>query len=136
MGIRAIVCGGRMYGESHFSDGTPREGWELERHILVDVLSQLNIDEMAQGGAKGADFWSKKWAEEHGVPCRTFKADWKRYHRAAGAIRNTWMLNEFAPGAVVALPGGNGTADMVKKARRANVPVILVDREGKTSYAV
>ncbi len=124
-----------MYGESHFSDGTPREGWELERHTLVDVLSQLDIDEMAQGGAKGADFWSKKWAEDHTIPCATFKADWKQYRRAAGAIRNAEMLKEFDPDAVVALPGGNGTADMVKKARRAGVPVLLVDQEGHMSYA-
>ena len=34
------------------------------------------------------------------------------------------------PGLVIAFPGGNGTADMVKKAKQAGLEVVMVSKEG------
>jgi hypothetical protein len=36
------------------------------------------------------------------------------------------MLDEGKPDLVIAFPGGRGTADMVKKARRAGVEVVEI----------
>lgn len=71
---------------------------------------------MIEGGANGADHFAKAWAEERGIPFRTFHANWRMYGRAAGAIRNAQMLAEGKPDLVVAFPGGPGTADMVRRA--------------------
>lgn len=46
--------------------------------------------------------------------------------RAAGPIRHQRMLDEGMPDLVLALPGGRGTADMVRHATLAGVEVIEV----------
>lgn len=53
-----------------------------------------------------------------------FRADWEQCGRQAGPLRNARMLAEGRPDAVIAFPGGKGTADMVRKARAAGLPVV------------
>lgn len=38
-------------------------------------------------------------------------------------MRNQVMLDEWRPEGVIALPGGDGTDDMVSRARKAGIPV-------------
>jgi hypothetical protein len=52
-------------------------------------------------------------------------ADWS-IGRKAGPIRNQRMLDEHAPDLVVAFPGGRGTADMVRRARKSGVEVAKI----------
>jgi hypothetical protein len=66
-----------------------------------------------------------KWAESQGVTVEAYPADWKKHGRAAGPIRNQRMLDEN-PDILVAFPGGKGTADMVARARKASLTVIVV----------
>jgi len=58
------------------------------------------------------------------IPVIPFPPEWKRYGPKAGPIRNKQMLDEGRPDLVVAFPGGNGTNDMVKKAKAAGIEVI------------
>ena len=87
----------------------------------------LDAPTIIQGGAKGADFLAKVYAHECGIPCEEYPADWKAYGKAAGHLRNQKMLDEGKPDLVVAFPGGNGTADMVARARKAGVEVLVVE---------
>jgi hypothetical protein len=82
--------------------------------------------EIIHGAARGADTLAARWARRHGVPQIACPADWKTHPRAAGVLRNTSMLMEHKPHVVIAFPGGNGTADMVRKARLEGVIVIEV----------
>lgn len=88
------------------------------------------ITALYHGDATGADQGLGAWAEARGIPVLPFPADWSRYGDAAGPIRNADMLagrhpqgEVPRPELVVALPGGAGTADMVRKAQAAGVPV-------------
>jgi len=56
-----------------------------------------------------------------------FLANWRTHGKAAGPIRNQQMLDEGRPHLVVAFPGGTGTADMVRRAKAAGVPVMEVE---------
>lgn len=78
-----------------------------------------------EGGAAGADTYAKLAAKELGLPFETFDADWTRYRKAAGPIRNQRMLDEGKPDLVLAfpLPGCRGTWDMVRRAKKAGVEV-------------
>jgi len=76
-----------------------------------------------QGGAKGADECARRWANEHSVGCETYHADWKKYGKAAGPIRNRKMLDLGNPDLVIAFPGGNGTQNMVALARQNYIEV-------------
>lgn len=89
------------------------------------------ITTLYHGGAPGADEGSGLWAAARGIPVLPFLADWNRHGDAAGPIRNADMLagrhptegQVPRPELVVAFPGGEGTADMVRKAKAAGVPV-------------
>ena len=79
------------------------------------------------GAAKGADSLASEWAALNEVKEEVFPADWKTHGRAAGPIRNQQMLDEGKPDLVIAFPGGRGTADMVKRARKAGIEVMEVE---------
>ncbi|MBU6283831.1 DUF2493 domain-containing protein, partial [bacterium] len=109
--MRVLVCGGRKFDD---------------KAMLERALGEIEITELIEGAAKGADRLAREWAEARKIPFQTFKPEFGRYGRAAGPIRNKRMLAEGKPDLVVAFPGGSGTANMVGLARAAGVPVRLV----------
>lgn len=113
--MRVLICGGRAY------DNDKR---------LFAVLDKLNeqagIDIIIEGGANGADHLAWAWSRLRGVSSQRYEADWESYGSFAGPKRNAEMLAHSQPDLVIAFPGGRGTADMVKKARRAGVEVIEI----------
>lgn len=113
--MRVIVCGGRDYPDD-----------VRVRAVLDAGVDGQPITEIAEGGADGADMHAQEWAFIRGIPCQTYEADWRLYGKSAGPIRNAQMLREFAPDAVIAFPGGRGTADMIRQARAAGVRVIEI----------
>ena len=129
--MRVLVCGGRDYGQIQIARAgaeKPFAEQEEERvHAVLDKLhSEAGIDGVIQGGARGADALACQWAAKHRVPNQTFEADWESNGNFAGPMRNAAMLAEGKPDLVIAFPGGRGTADMVKKARRAGVQVVEI----------
>ena len=82
-------------------------------------------DTVVHGGARGADTLAGLVAKRLKLGVEVYQADWKTYGKAAGAIRNQQML-ESGVDAVLAFPGGKGTADMVRRARKVGVEVLEV----------
>lgn len=80
------------------------------------------VDLIIQGGARGADALAKRYAKQQGIHCAEVLAMWDFSGKAAGGIRNSAMLL-LKPDYCLAMPGGTGTADMVKKCEVAGVPV-------------
>lgn len=121
--MRVLVCGGRDFTDfiklTNVLEGILNEVWEEDDLIPITII---------QGGAIGADFLAKVFATNtygHNMYIfhKEFKADWKKYGNAAGPIRNQQMLDEGKPDLVVAFKGGNGTTDMINRAKKAGVPV-------------
>lgn len=110
--MKILVCGGRDYADQMALD-----------HALDRVHAQYGITLLIEGGARGADRLARAWARRNKVKVRTVNAEWERYGPMAGLIRNSRMLGEEQPEAVVAFPGGTGTADMVGKAEAHKLPV-------------
>lgn len=115
--MKVIVCGGRTYSAQ-----------VVERWLDIAAASELGgeITCVVHGGAAGADFGARLWAEHSCVPSIQYPANWKKHGRAAGPKRNQQMLDEQKPDAVIAFPGGRGTADMVRRAHVAGVRVVEV----------
>jgi hypothetical protein len=109
--VRVIVCGGRDFR-------SPAQVWRA----LDKFHAERTITELMQGGATGVDQFARDWAAHNGIKRYVCRADWERYGRAAGPKRNARML-EWKPDMVIAFPGGRGTANMVKQASEAGVPV-------------
>lgn len=108
-----VICGGRDFTDAEMFDSAMGDLIRL-RGMPGDVV---------QGGASGADDMAKAWAHRHAVGSWTVPADWQKHGRAAGPIRNQTMLDKYSPHLVVAFPGGKGTADMVRRSRKAGVDV-------------
>lgn len=109
-----IVCGGRYYADEPFVILT------LDR--LRAIYGPLHI---IQGGASGADRMAFRWAQKQPhVLASNVPADWQSHGRRAGPVRNQKMLDDYRPKLVVAFPGGRGTADMIRRAKAAGVPVL------------
>ena len=109
---RVLVCGGRDFAD-----------YEMLSEAL-DALMPVAV--IIHGGAKGADRLAGQYAESHQIEQWAFPALWEKYGKGAGPVRNAQMLREGKPEIVIAFPGGKGTANMVKLAREAGVPVVNV----------
>lgn len=110
---RILICGGRRFdSEEHFQK-------------VINVMQPMFADKFViiEGGANGADRMARLWAQRNGYPIITMAANWQFYQLAAGTLRNTWMLDFALPDVVIALPGGKGTANMVKQALARGIKV-------------
>jgi len=108
--MRVLVCGGRNYRDIR-SVFAALDGLQPGPTFII------------HGGAPGADACAAEWADKRGVESKAYHAAWQTHGRAAGPIRNQKMLDHGKPELVVAFPGGNGTADMVRRAKAAGVTV-------------
>jgi hypothetical protein len=98
--------------------------------------------EIISGMATGADAVAVDWAIVNWCHWHEYPAEWTdlshpdavirtrrdgtQYDAKAGSRRNQRMLDEGHPNLVIAFPGGTGTADMVRRARKAGVEVIEI----------
>lgn len=113
---RVLVCGGRDFRDR-----------ALVFETMDALLKERGIATVIHGCASGADHEAEVWSVSRRLKVMRYAADWKQHGRAAGPIRNAKMLADGKPDVVVAFPGGRGTADMVRRARAANVEVIEVE---------
>ena len=114
--MRIIVTGGRDYAD----EATIR----LALEYLRDRCGGITV---IQGGATGADALARAWASgQDGVSVVTVPANWTKYRKSAGPIRNKIMLDQCKPDFVLAFPGGRGTRHMTNIAVQAGVPVARV----------
>lgn len=147
--MRILVCGGRTYGNvvrtvGNPDDEPPETQLRLKEYKHVHaVLNELTCQYSAEykaddnwlptdiviieGGAKGADSAAADFAACSYCQLVEFKAEWDKYGKRAGYLRNKRMLDEGKPDLVVAFPGGKGTANMVKLAEEAGVKVIKIE---------
>lgn len=110
--LKVIVCGGRDFNDAGFVNAT------------LDRFNDLHgIESVVEGGATGADRLAAEWARGNGKTVITHNADWRIHGKMAGPIRNQKMLDVEQPDAVIAFPGGKGTANMAKIADKAGVQV-------------
>lgn len=105
--MRLLICGDRIWTDK-----------ELIRTYINDM--DVRPDVIIEGDAKGADRLAGEVAIEMGISLLKFPAEWKKYGRSAGPIRNQLMLNEGKPDFVVAfhdrMNDSRGTKDMLERA--------------------
>jgi len=111
--MKVLVCGGRFFDD---------------REMLSFTLDRMAGDAelIVHGGARGADTLAQEWADDRGLMCMVYPADWKAFGPSAGPRRNQMMLDVEKPDLVIAFPGGAGTKDMVTRAKAAGVRVYQI----------
>jgi len=114
--MKVIIAGGRDFND-----------YELLQRTCNWVFKGVETLEIVSGGARGADKLGERYAKEIGLTPTVMKADWDEYGKAAGPIRNSQMA-KYAD-ALIAFHDGSstGTSDMIKKARRENIHVLIIE---------
>lgn len=87
-------------------------------------LSKINDEiEIVSGGAKGADALGEKYAKEKGYKLKRFIAEWDKYGKKAGILRNHEMA--IYADALLAYWDGQsrGTKNMIDEARTNGLKV-------------
>lgn len=115
---------------------TGSRDWVDENPLLTllslwDPLNTIII----HGKAPGLDMLIDSLARPRGFEIRSYPANWNRYRRAAGPIRNQEILDKEhkPPDDVIhqcfafPLQASKGTWDMVKRAEQAKI-IVEVDR--------
>ena len=104
--------------------------------VLVDNLHDRGIDrsniEIVSGGCRGADELGERYAKESYIRCSIFPADWSKYGKSAGPIRNDTMAKyavKADEGYLVAFPIGEsrGTRSMIKLAEQHGLKVQVIE---------
>ena len=113
--MRVVVFGGRDF----FKIG-------LVFRALDQIDKQYGITVVIDGMASGADTIAHKWALARGKESVRFPAQWAKYGRIAGPIRNRQMIDEGKPDLGVAFPGGAGTNNMKIQLKQAGIKVLNV----------
>jgi hypothetical protein len=94
---------------------------------LDNARTMLDFDYVVCGGADYVDMFSVMWCMERKISHAVEYADWKRWKKLAGGMRNSLMLRKYKPDFVLAFDGDAGTADMKRKANEAGVRVYEQD---------
>ena len=133
-----LICGDRHWGDYRCE---VCQGWvwpctgcmvtniRLRDRIKSEII-HLGLDPdddvIMHGAAKGADTLAGEVAERMGFKVVRFPADWNKYGKKAGPLRNRQMLDE-KPDLVLAfhpdLAKSKGTKDMVARAKAAGIVV-------------
>lgn len=106
-----------------------------DRGVVARAIenSKLKITEIVSGSARGVDSSAEVYATMMGLKCKKYPADWDKYGKPAGAIRNQQMA-EYAD-ALIAIWDGHsaGTKMMIQMMNKVGKPalVYLVDNKRK-----
>lgn len=66
-----------------------------DKSIVYYTLSQIyDISLIISGGARGVDSIAEEYAKSVGIPVKIYYAEWDKYGRGAGMIRNSLILKE------------------------------------------
>lgn len=126
-----LVCGDRKWDDQEVVD-----------QVVYLLKRRYKVHTLVEGEAAGADTQGRLAGEKYGMTIKAFPAEWHKFGRGAGPIRNAQQLREGKPDIVVAfhddLYNSKGTLDMVKKAMASERDIIVIvvfhDKKGEKPY--
>lgn len=114
--MKLCVTGGREWTDRRFI-------WKR-----LDTLHLARpVTVLGHGDARGVDRICRDWAKARRITDKPYPADWDNLGDDAGFIRNGEMLDDFQPDLLAVFPGGNGTMDCARQARKKGFERIWFD---------
>lgn len=113
--VRVIIAGSREFNNYKLLE-------ENCNRILFEEL-ELEIEDITiiSGKAKGADELGEYYAKEYGIKIKIYKAEWDKYKRVAGMLRNEEMAKN-ADYVILFDLGTKGTKNMLEQAIKYKLP--------------
>lgn len=107
--------------------------WETVENTLKAVLKVTDLAAadvtLTHGDARGLDTLAGEVAEELGMTVEIYPAEWNRYGKGAGPIRNRQMLDtdpDIVIGFHDSIKTSSGTRDCLREARERKLPTTLI----------
>ena len=79
------------------------------------------------GHCKGVDLMGERYAKEKGYSLEIYPADWKKYGRAAGPIRNKQMAENTDILIAFTCDKATGTKNMISNAKKLDKKIFIKD---------
>lgn len=118
MKFKVIIAGSRDFID-----------YELLKTKVDKILSNkfgTHVISIVSGTARGADKLGERYAEEKGFTTIKMPADWEKYGKKAGHLRNQEMLN-IADAVIVFWDGtSNGTKNMISITKKSQKPIRVI----------
>lgn len=118
---KVILCGSRDWEDAH-----PIYLTLAGLKAMCEAIGEELV--LVHGAARGADSIAGDIGTSLGIRVIPVPAEWDKYGKKAGPIRNQKMLDDHDISAVYAfrLPGySNGTDDMITRAKDAGKPTYV-----------
>ena len=114
--FKVIIAGGRDFKD-----------YDLLKTKLNKILSNINTQiVIVSGKARGADSLGERYANEMGYEVAEFPANWDKYGKRAGYIRNEEMA-KYADACVCFWDGkSKGTKHMIDLANKHNLKLRVI----------
>lgn len=96
--IRIIIAGNRHFDNYRLLE---RKVEEFIAGVRMSTGEKNEPVTIVSGGAGGADSLGEAFARSHGYGVERFPADWAKYGRAAGSVRNRKMVESDPDGVIV-----------------------------------
>jgi len=114
-----IICGGRDFNNNKLLESSV--------NFNISYLKMKNKIKIISGGAPGADTLGEEYAKKYTYDIIRIPADWKKYGKPAGFIRNTEMIKTATH--VIAFWDGQskGTKHTIDLAIKKDIPVKVID---------
>ena len=127
--FRIIIAGSRS--------ATSEATYRLLEDKLFSILKHkrdTHTIQIVSGTANGADRLSERYAQSHDYQVNRFPADWNRYGKRAGYLRNEQMAENAD--ALVALWDGQsrGTKHMIDIAEHLGLPTRVIRYDTRPTY--
>lgn len=133
--MRLIIAGSRKLSAS------PSEISQYINTFLYEVKKEsmfekdISITEVISGTASGIDTDGERWARVNNIPVSRFPADWNKYGKQAGYLRNVQMA-EHADALLAIWDGkSKGTSHMIKIAKKKGLKIVYILKCNDTSLS-
>ena len=117
--IKVIIAGTRDFNDYAF----------LKKNVdyFLQGINPHNEEiEIVSGNARGADKLGERYAKEHNLPLKLFPANWDKYGKRAGYLRNQEMANYSDVLIAFWDEKSKGTKHMIDIAKKQDLTVIVV----------
>ena len=117
--IKVIIAGTRDFNDYAF----------LKKNVdyFLQGINPNNEEiEIVSGNARGADKLGERYAKEHNLPVKLFPANWDKYGKRAGYLRNQEMANYADMLIAFWDEKSKGTKHMIDIAKKQDLTVIVI----------
>lgn len=127
--IKVIIAGTRDFNDYAF----------LKKNVdyFLQGINPNNEEiEIVSGNARGADKLGERYAKENNLPVKLFPANWDKYGKRAGYLRNQEMANYSDMLIAFWDEKSKGTKHMIDIAKKQDLTVIVVGYVYKSGYSI